>query len=92
MDKSILATLMILAFLVHTLMELFYENGWQRVKTVTTETDLEQDAEQMWKNAGFTVFLHDVVYKLTTGSTHECMRTAIKTAKNCMEQLSFYPK
>lgn len=69
-----------------------YENGWQRLKAVTAEKDLKQDAEQMWKDAGFTIFLHEVIYKLTTSSTHECMRTAIKTAKNCMEQLSFYPK
>ena len=64
-----------------------YKNTWHRMQKVITEAELQQDAEQMWQESGFTVFLHHVIYKLTTSSTHECMRTAIKTAQNCITKL-----
>jgi len=61
-----------------------YKNRWERMQNILTENDLQQDAEQMWEESGFSSFLKDVIYKLTVGSTHECMRTAIKTARSCL--------
>ena len=57
---------------------------WEMIRDTITENKLQQRAEQKWQKSGFSSFLKDVIYKLTVGSTHECMRTAIKTARNCL--------
>ncbi|MDM8569769.1 dynamin family protein [Thiotrichales bacterium HSG1] len=65
--------------------ELFEDiDTWEMVQDTITETKLQQLAKQKWQKSGFSSFLKDVIYKLTIGSTHECMRTAIKTARSCL--------
>jgi GTPase involved in cell partitioning and DNA repair len=63
-----------------------YKNRWQRLQSTITKDELQQDARQMWDESGFSAFLNNVIHKLTTGSTHECMRTAIRTTHNCITQ------